>query len=99
MLARGNSGRLGVVLPVGLPCRNVPSQQGLNLKKVRDCSIVCRTVPCVLLRRSWRLPTLLDVEHQTFEVFALGVIDVDGVILGLGQLVHNAHAATCNSCG
>lgn len=38
----------------------------------------------------WRL---FNVEDEAFEVFALGVVDVDGVVGGLGELVEDAHLA------
>lgn len=43
---------------------------------------------------------LLDVEHETFEVFALGMVDVDGVVGGLVELMENADVATAlgSSC-
>ncbi len=36
---------------------------------------------------------LFDVEDEAFEVFAFGVIDVDGMVGGLCELVEDAHAA------
>lgn len=36
---------------------------------------------------------LFHIQHQAFEVFAFGVVDVDGVVGGLGELMEYAHAA------
>mgnify|MGYP007090440386 CR=1 FL=1 len=33
----------------------------------------------------------LHFEHKAFQVLALGVVDVDGMVGGLVQLVQNAH--------
>lgn len=42
---------------------------------------------------------LFDVEHESLEVFALGVVDIDGVISGLMELVEDAHmSTTLSSC-
>ena len=43
--------------------------------------------------------SLLHVEHQSLEVFALGVVDVDRVVGGLRQLVQDAHLAARDGCG
>ena len=42
---------------------------------------------------------LLYVEHQPFEVLALGVVDVDGVVGGLGELVEDADLASGDGGG
>lgn len=36
---------------------------------------------------------LLDVEYQSLQVFALGMVDADRVVGRLGELVQDAHAA------
>lgn len=42
---------------------------------------------------------LFDIENQSLEVFALGVVDVDGMVGGLRELVENAHFAACDGGG
>ena len=42
---------------------------------------------------------LFHVEDEAFEVFAFGVVDVYRVILGLMQLVEDAHGASHLRCG
>jgi len=42
---------------------------------------------------------LFDIQHQSFKVFAFGVIDIDGVVGGLGELVEYADAAVRLGCG
>lgn len=34
---------------------------------------------------------LFNVENEAFEVFAFGMVDVDGVVNGLSELVQDAH--------
>lgn len=41
---------------------------------------------------------LFHVEDEAFEVLAFGVVDVYGVILGLMQLVEDAHGASHLGC-
>ena len=42
---------------------------------------------------------LFHIEHQSFEVFAFGVVDADGVVGGLGELVEDFHFAAGVGCG
>ena len=43
---------------------------------------------------------LLHLQHQALEVFALGMVDVDGVVGGLVELVEDADvAAALGGCG
>ena len=42
---------------------------------------------------SSREPRSLHIEDKTLEVFALGMVDVDGMVGGLGELVEDAHTA------
>ena len=39
------------------------------------------------------------LQDQAFEVFALGVVDADGMVGWLGELVQDAHAAARLGCG
>ncbi|MFO4765295.1 hypothetical protein RCK03_25060, partial [Salmonella enterica subsp. enterica serovar 1,4,[5],12:i:-] len=41
--------------------------------------------------------TLFNIEHQTLQILTLGMIDVDGMVGRLMQLVKDAHLATCLS--
>ena len=34
---------------------------------------------------------LFNVENEAFEVFAFGMVDIDGVINGLSELVQDTH--------
>ena len=50
------------------------------------------------------MKSLFDVEDQAFEVFAFGVIDVDGMVSGLRQLMEDSDTAAalgccCEDCG
>ena len=36
-------------------------------------------------------PILFNVENEAFEVFAFGMVDIDGVVNGLSELVQDAH--------
>ena len=40
--------------------------------------------------------SLFNIEYQPFQVFSLGVIDVDGVVGRLMQLVQDAYFAACH---
>ena len=42
---------------------------------------------------------LFYIKHQSLEVFAFGMVDVDWVVGGLGQLVQDAHLAACDGGG
>lgn len=42
---------------------------------------------------------LFDVEYQALEIFTLGMIDIDGVVGGLSELMEDAHTATRLGCG
>ena len=43
---------------------------------------------------------LFHLQHQALEVFALGMVDVDGVVGGLVELVEDADVATAlGGCG
>ena len=53
-----------------------------------------RSVKREFLRR------LFHLQHQALEVFALGMVDVDGVVGGLVELVEDADVATAlGGCG
>lgn len=41
----------------------------------------------------------LHVEHEAFEVLALGMIDADGVVGRLVELMEDAHVATATGSG
>ena len=44
--------------------------------------------------------SLFDVEYEPFEVFSFGVVDVDGVVLRLLELVQDTHFSSADgSCG
>ena len=38
---------------------------------------------------------LFHIQYQAFQVFAFGVVDVDGVVGWLMQLMQDAHIAAC----
>ena len=39
--------------------------------------------------------SLFDIQHQSFEVFAFGVVDADRMVGWLGELVEYAHTPPC----
>ena len=41
---------------------------------------------------------LLYLQHKSLKVFAFRVIDVDGMVSGLMQLVKDAHLTACLGC-
>ena len=44
-------------------------------------------------------PTLFNVEDQSFQVFAFGMVDVDGMVGWLVQLMEDADFSLCHCCG
>ena len=41
---------------------------------------------------------LFNLEHQSLEIFAFGVVDIDGVIFRLVELMQDAHETPCLGC-
>ena len=66
---------------------------------------VCREIPGRSFRVPYRLfgfgsrADLFDVKYQSLEVFAFGMIDVDRMVGGLGQLVQDADLASGDGRG
>ena len=43
---------------------------------------------------------LFNVENEAFEVFTFGMVDIDGVVNGLSELVQDTHLTPgCRRCG
>ena len=66
--------------------------------KVQKKSYICKFF-LIFLQKVFILISLFDIQHKTFQVLALRMIDVYRVILWLMQLVQDAYFAPCLCSG
>ena len=52
----------------------------------------------VVMLIGWVMVFLFHVQHESFQVFSFGMVDVDGVVGRLVQLMEDAHLATGRGC-